>query len=308
MTQSELHTLVHGSSILASGGGGLFTEARDLLDTVDPDPIELVEPKDMEGTAMTCYGVGTAGATVDDEIGAVQDLTAAAMHQWSPDAIVPAEMGPLAVMDAIIAADSLDLPLLDCDMADGRCVPTMQLNPLQSVIETDTVLVGGSSPDIEHGTLTELESLIRTKERDLVFVAGHHQPIPVLDTQLMSGTVHRAVSFHEHNLVNEVFNHIVTGMVTEVALSKEDGFLTGHITVENDAAPYTIAVKNEFMHVIHEDEVIVSVPDHLCIIDADTGYGPSSSEIAKGQTISLCYEPASGYWADAGKDAYQSLL
>ena len=291
LDNEEIKQLLIGSSVHACGGGGPLDVALDLLEECSIAPIELCDPDTVDGTAITVYGVGASDATVADEPKQVTDTVDQYIHETGtmPDAIYPSECGPLAVLDAMIAADHLDLPLLDCDAADGRCVPLVTMTPLAEVGGTRTVvLTSGGQQDHVEGSLQEIEQAAQALD-GLVFLGGQAHHTATLAEHVVPGTMTEALETDENGITAD---EIGTGTINAVSVLEKDRILHGSVSIENVGE---LTLKNEYW-TIETDEMTIGPPAKIMLIEPATGHGVPSGALKEGKNVTVMVETPRGYW------------
>jgi DUF917 family protein len=84
---------------------------------------------------------------------------------------------------------------------------------------------------------------------------------------------------------------LIRGKIIDVARRTEDGFSRGSVTIAGTGADrdrlQRIEVQNENLIVLEDGEVVVSVPDLVSIVDAETGQAISTELVRFGQRVAV---------------------
>lgn len=303
-TNDQLKALLVGASISSSGGGGSIETALELLAASGIEEIEIISPQACTGTAITTYGVGSTTATVDDEIAQIKTLldTYTATHE-TPDAIYPSECGPLAVLDALIAAAYLDVPVLDCDAADGRCVPLVQMGPLPASKKTSVIAQDTTTTLSVTEPLQTLETTLEKQiDGQIMFVAGQPYTCDQLCNLLKENTLTHALSRADG--LDEA--PLIEGTVTAVTELADGRFYQAQVTIDDTV---TLSIVNEYIKIDRNEGPTITPPAHILVTDPATGHGVPSDTVTEGSTVAIRVNEPSGYWATtAGKHAYDNIL
>jgi DUF917 family protein len=99
--------------------------------------------------------------------------------------------------------------------------------------------------------------------------------------------------------------HLFRGKITDVFRRTTEGFAKGEATIEGlgafDDHTLTLQFQNEFLTARTEGEVLATVPDLICTIEAETGEPVTTEELKYGYRVDLLGLPCADPWrTDAG--------
>lgn len=325
---ANLDDIARGAGILGTGGGGdpyigrLLAEAAITrhgpiqlvtLDEVPPDgvivPIAMLGaptvsqeklPNGTEATAVLRALESAAGTTathlVSIEIGGLNSLiplAAAAetglpivdgdaMGRAFPEAqmVLPTLIGiatsPMAVVDD--KGNTLVLDAASNQWAE-RIVRAVCTATGCSVFTADTILTGEQLGEgLVAGTITLAERLgaaVRTAR------AAHTNPITAV-TDLLGGT------------------RLITGKVTDINRATSGGFVRGNATIAGSGtdagAQLHLSFQNEFLIAQHDDEVVATTPDLICVQETDTGEPITTETMRYGNRVTVLAAPCDPRW------------
>ncbi|MFB6284245.1 MAG: DUF917 family protein [Halobacteria archaeon] len=311
--------VLKGSSVLSTGGGGSFHAAMDEADEFFDGTsvsVSALEELSSDARVVMAYGLGSTAEDEDvDEQTALQNALNLykQVQEQEVDAVLPAEMGPLALFDAFLVAERLDVPIVDTDAVGGRCVPTFTLfgtrfdgNSEAPVAVADT----GETRIVLHAveSMEDLEAILRDIAVNLgtiIFGMGHARSVGDLSGYVKEGTLSTAREIGERiaergwQSIEGVsgIDLVDTGTVENVEIEKTSGMYHATVTVEGNAENYEVSIKNEYMRLQDGEEIIAEAPDSILIVDTKGGYGPYSSDLGEDDDVAIFVRGAQGFWA-----------
>lgn len=327
ITVEDLRWLDTGAGILGTGGGGDPRLGRLRLQSLltndsYPDAVELISPADLAPDA-TVVSVGGMGAPTiskekfpkgDEDLNSLRAVERAA--DVTVDAIIPGEIGGANSMAPLCVAAMADLPVVDGD-GMGRAFPELQM---------DTFFIYGQQANYaaltdERGnqvvyqnidTPKRLEDLARSVTIDMGGRSGYAFPVMdgtfvseycIADTVSLARELGRRVHQARRGdtlpveTVCTLLNaqSLFTGKIVDVFRRNRDGFAKGEIELAalegNDTL--TIEFQNEFLIAqTGDDEIRLTVPDLICIVDKDTAEPISTGSLRYGQRVTVLGVPA----------------
>lgn len=330
ITAEDVGPLARGAAILGAGGGGDPYIGRLMAQQAlgEHGPVEVVALDALPDDAMV-YPVAMMGAptvmvekvpTTDQLAAAVQAL---ARYLGRPVThIACAEAGGVNSTIPIIAAAQLGLPLVDADLM-GRAFPELQMvMPTLAGIPGTPMSIADEKGNA--GILTTIdnawsERLARSLTIDMgcsAIISSFAMRGELLRRNAVPGTLslcHRlgaAVELARANRVPPVGavaatlhgRVIFTGKVLDVARRTATGFARGEATI----APITgtgdclrLEFQNE--HLLATlcgavEQVEVSTPDLIIVLDAETGEPITTEALRFGQRVSVLGAPADPRW------------
>ena len=207
--------------------------------------------------------------------------------------------------------------VVDADPA-GRAVPEithstyylegLPASPIMAVNEFGEKFVLEHIADDKRAE-TLVRALSQVSRNDIA-VIDHALPMATLKTALIKGTISKAMHLGQtwreavHAPVS-VAEAVATagdgcvcfkGCIEEANYKTADGFTLGSILIAgNDAfgeQSFRIEVKNENLVGWLNDDVHVTTPDLICLIDNDTGQPVNNPNVTTGQAVSVVLLPA----------------
>lgn len=328
VTIDDLEALGTGAGILGTGGGGHPRVGRLRLQTLledenYPDSVEVIQPEDLppDATIASVGGMGAPTIGVEKLPNGNEELRALrSIEQFSGrevDALIPGEIGGVNSIVPLCVSVMTGLPVVDAD-GMGRAFPELQMDtffiydqPVNYAAISDERGNVISYQDIDNAK--RLEDFARAATVDMGGRAGYAFP-------LMDGDFVAEYSIlHTLSLATELGSQVMkartdsrdpvevacdvvggdplfTGKITDVYRRNRDGFALGEVTLAeldgNDEL--TIEFQNEFLIArTGDDEVLVSVPDLICIMDKDTGAPITTDSLRYGQRVRVIGVPAS---------------
>lgn len=320
----SLDDLSAGAVFLATGGGGdpytSYLATRQMLK--QRGPVELIAVEDLDDDAYVA-AIGGVGApsvslellpSVDDPIRALQAFEE--LVGRTVDAVVPFEIGGGNSMVPLIAAAERGIPVVNGD-GMGRALPEAQMMtyPIAGVAPTPAVALDYAGNAVTFST--DSTAVYERHVRSLAAAMGgmittvEH---PMTGRQLKSCIVPDTISFSieigrilrefrgsalhtfhplrdafAHSLYGDIF-HLYTGKVIDHSSAVIGGYDIGKAVFEsfdNDTAPLTINVKNEYLVARIGEKVVASVPDLITVVDHETSTPINAERLRYGQRVTV---------------------
>lgn len=84
---------------------------------------------------------------------------------------------------------------------------------------------------------------------------------------------------------------LITGKITDLTRNTEGGFVRGSVTIAGTGADRSrlqrVELQNENLVVLEDGEILVSAPDLITIVDAETGHAISTEMLRFGQRVAV---------------------
>jgi DUF917 family protein len=325
---SNISTIALGSTILGTGGGGDPYIGRLMAETAIHacGPVALIDPDDVPDDAFT-FMVGMMGAPaviVEKPPSGVECLVAIeALERRFGRKITHIsclEAGGINAMIPIAAAARLGLPLIDAD-GMGRAFPELQmlLPTLDGIRATPMSLVDekGNCLIIETGTNRAAEAFARnaTVEMGATAMLAFY---PMSGAQVRQSTVLRTydMAFRIGRALREARTAprdpvaevaaqlggaaIFSGKVTDIRRRTLAGFSRGEATLDGlglwTGHSLRLDFQNEFLVATRDEEVVVTTPDLICMVDAQTGEPVTAETLRYGQRLAAIGAPCHERW------------
>jgi hypothetical protein len=325
ITRDDTLALALGAGILGTGGGGNTYVGRIWLERElrqRGGVCRIVDADDVADDSLV-GAVGTMGApTVGNEKlpqGGELVKTARALeaHLGKPfEAILIGEIGGANAIKPLICALQMGLPVVDGD-GMGRAFPELQM---------DTFSIGGISPtplglgDCHGNTVIfeRMDTALRAEQyaRNLTIEMGGSAALvmPVMRGQEMKrhiirGTLSLAQSMGKTVLEMRRQNAepseaiaalgngrvLFRGKIVDVERRTTQGFARGKITLAgfgNTNDTMEIAFQNENLVAWHNDEIVCTVPDLICVLSLDDGEPIGTEMLRYGLRVAVLGLPA----------------
>ena len=324
ITTEDLEDLSAGAVFLATGGGGDPYVAKlatyNLL--TELGPVEMIAVEDLDDDAFV-VAVGNVGApTVSLELlPSVQDPAKVLIEFENLvgrkiDAVVSFEIGGGNSLIPIMAAAGHGVPVIDGD-GMGRALPAAQMMTyaIAGVPPTPAIALDymGNTASFSTDSTDTYERHIRSLAMamgGMILTAEHPMSGRQLKQSVVSGTVSFSIAvgrtlrqyrgaakkildplreLFATSLYGDMF-HIFSGKVVDYASRIEGGFDVGRAIIEPfDQAPkpLTINVKNEYLSAQLGEQVLVSVPDLITVLDCETSTPINTERLRYGQRVTV---------------------
>lgn len=320
---ADLEDIAFGAAVLGTGGGGdpyigkLL--ARGGIETHGPVTLISLDEVPDDAHVITCGAMG-APTIVLEKVPSGEEMLMALRHYESMTGntathIMPFEAGGLNSCLPILLAAQTGLPLVDAD-GMGRAFPQLEM-------ETFNVYGVSASPIAmadEKGNLALVETESAAKgeyiARGICIRMGGQAS---LVNYPMDGATARRVSVPATmslaqdigRLVREAraakteplqalldflgtthYGHaekIGTGKITDIERRVENGWSVGIVTIApfDNSTPWRIRIQNENLVVERGQEVLVVVPDLICLLDSDTAEAIPTERLRYGQRVDI---------------------
>jgi len=325
ITVNDLEPFAIGAWILGTGGGG--DPYHSLLEAqkywAAGKTVELIDPLSLgDDDLIACVGQMGAPLALQEKMcdGPVIARTITMMEEFLGrrfNAIMLWEIGGNNGFQPFLAGALLGLPVVDCD-AMGRAFPQADMttfaicdlpaHPWTMVDIRRNTIIFTQAEDwswmerMTRRACTAFGSLAATckaprtgrevKTSSCLYTAS--KAIRIGATVLAARKAHRdpiaAVVDGEHGLV------VFRGKVTDVMRRTTEGWLRGTVLLEgldeNAGDRFRVDFQNEFSVAWLNDEVRVTVPDLICLMDSLSGDAIGTETVRYGQRVTVIALPA----------------
>jgi len=325
LREEELEPLATGAWILGAGGGGdpyhAYLNLRRLY--ADGVTVSLVDPLSLADDARIAV-VSTMGAPlVGEERLTDPEVAALAVRQMEEhtgrgfDAVMSLEIGGSNAFQPLMVAAVMDIPVVDADTM-GRAYPEAQHSsfaigdlrpwPLTLADVRDNAVVVSRVASwkwmerLSRKVCTEVGSTAATCKAPRTGAEVKEWGILHTVTQAIRlGAAVLDARRSKRDPVAEVIDHaggrlLFSGKVVDVARRTTEGFLRGTARLDglddDRGARFRVDFQNEFTVGWIDDEVRVTVPDIICILDATTGEAIGTEALRYGQRAKVVALPA----------------
>lgn len=331
LRQIDLDTIgviATGSTILGTGGGGDPYIGRLMAEQAirECGPVQLVDPDDVPDDAFVfLVGMMGAPAVIVEKLPSGKEALVAIdalSHRFRRKIthIACLEAGGINAMIPIAAAARTGLPLIDAD-GMGRAFPELQmlLPTLDGIATTPMSLVDekGNLLLIETGSNRQAEAFARNATVEMG-ASATMAFYPLNGSQVRSSLVPRtygmayrigfglrAARLEHRNPVAEVASQlrgetVFIGKVMDVLRRNVAGFHRGEASFDGigdwSGHSLTLDFQNEFLIARRDGEVVVTTPDLICLVDAQTGEPVTAETLRYGQRLAVIGAPCYPRW------------
>jgi DUF917 family protein len=328
ITAEQLEDIALGAAVLGTGGGGdpyvgkLMAQAalrkNGPVTLIDPDELDddaLVIPSAMMGAPTVMLEKTPRGTEIVTAFEAIQ-----AYLGRPAAATMSIEAGGLNSTTPFVVAAELGIPLLDADMM-GRAFPEIQMcSPTMYGVTATPMAIAdekGNSAILNTIDNKWTETLARTVTIDMGCVAmialfsmtgKQVKEACVLRTitkiERIGQTIREAHRRHDDPIeaVRAVTGGFVVwrGKIADVARRTETGFARGEAAIaglgEDEGRTLRIAFQNEFLIARTDAETVVSTPDLITVLDAETGEPITTETMRYGFRVVVLGIPCDPRW------------
>ncbi|WP_162873055.1 DUF917 family protein [Austwickia chelonae] len=299
----EITDLITGACVLGTGGGGSLAGG---LETVRPHlesgrPLRLASLQELPDDEWIACPYAAGAATGGKSTTPTGDTSALASFIALEDylglhfhGVISTELGAENTADAVHVAVELGIVLVDADPA-GRSVPELQHSTFSMYgVPIAPLAVATAQGDVallsKVGGDTRAEALVRAMavaSGDEIGVASH--PIRGADLRdvVIPGAISKALAMGEALRMARASGADVAealaavgggavrfrGRVIDLVWQNQGGFTVGHVEFGGvgsySGSRYQMWFKNEYLVSSRDGIVDVTVPDLLCVVEAD---------------------------------------
>lgn len=329
----DIDDIALGSSLLGSGGGGdpYMGRLEAIAAVKERGPVTLLNVDEVpdEWTVVPICGVGAPTVSLEKGTNGIEYPKARAMMERmigrKVDAFLLSEAGGMNSMVPISAAARAGLPLINAD-GMGRAFPGIQqdtftlngvsTNPfviadekgnctvLHTIDNDWTERIGREITTASGGQVTTLASPMSGKKMKTSVVVG------TVDYAQKLGRIIRTAVDAEGEPPEEFFlresgaYRFFKGKMTDVLRETRDGFNFGKVLLEGvgEDKGLTAAVEfqNENIYAEVEGDIVATVPDLICFVDAATFTPITTEHLKYGKRALLVALPCDPAWRTPG--------
>jgi DUF917 family protein len=326
--EGDLVPLATGAAILGTGGGGDPYYGRLLAREAirKCGPLQLVDPERLKDDDLVISLALMGAPTVMVEKLPRGDELVASVHALETrigakaDHLMALEVGGLNSLTPISAAVQLGRPLVDADLM-GRAFPELQMC-LPTVFDRSAGPLAVSDERGQTAVLSGSDSL--SLERIARSIVVHMGCVGALAAYPMTGrevkemsvwrtmslclelghAVERARRAHQDPIAAalEILDGYVLfrGKVTDVARRTVGGFARMQASIDGFdewvGHEMKLETQNEHLIAIRDGTTIASVPDLICVFEAEKGDAVTTESLRYGARVVVCAAPCDARW------------
>ncbi|HWV34425.1 MAG TPA: DUF917 domain-containing protein [Thermomicrobiales bacterium] len=324
----DLDDLAMGAAVLGTGGGGDPYIGKLLARSamLGKPPVSLMDPADLADDDIVLPTAMMGAPTVmvekipsgEEIITAIESLSAFLGKKVT--ATMPMEAGGVNSMIPFAVAAKLGIPVVDAD-GMGRAFPELQMvTPTIWGIQASPMAIAddkGNSAILQTVDNRWTETFARSLTVDMG-ASALISLYPMTGKQVKNATIHRTVSLierigrairesHERHTdpvgaVCDVMGgfRIWEGKVGDVARRTVGGFARGTASIVGSAdyrgRTLEVDFQNEFLVARDGDDVLVTTPDLIAMLDAETGEPITTESLRYGFRVVVIGAPSDQRW------------
>lgn len=322
LTQDDMKRILQGANLLGTGGGGTYQEGLEILQDIK-ESVNLVDLNELRSNDLICTVFGVGGKKSCDGAIASQFAYKKLCQVLGKKilAIIPVETGTVSLATAFLISSCSDIPVVNSDIVGHRSAPEIYLETitLKKYSRTPCVVADDKNNFLEiidPLSDQELEDTLRqfaVKSGGDAYVAGY----PLLKKQLEKVTPNGSISeslkigqLLEKLNISEItlkefikdtgFVILGTGDITSQQNTTKDGFESGNYQIKDKETVFDLIYKNENIVLIKNDQVILTCPDSICLLNLLNYQGVNNFEENTGARVAILAKKAIPIWRTAG--------
>ncbi|PVH89939.1 DUF917-domain-containing protein [Cadophora sp. DSE1049] len=336
ISETDLAWISTGCYILGTGGGGSpyghMLRLREIMRS--GGVVKVISPDDLQDTDLVACGGGKGSPTVSIEKLPGDEMMQSQTELYEymkvkPNAVIALEIGGGNGLQGMIlgASTNMNLPTVDGDWM-GRAYPVAwQTTPV--VFETKPVFLPSTICDGNGNVMlmkeAKSELMVERAFRAALSQMGSHVacakgPVTGANTKKwvvehtisLSWRIGRAVALsRKSSRIDTVAESIIEeagsgevlfkGKIVGVERSLRMGHVYGEVIIEGEEGKMKIPFKNENIVAMVGEEVVCSVPDLICVIDAQNGEAIGTPEYRYGLLVVVLGIVASDKWTSTAR-------
>lgn len=330
---NDVKQIAIGAALLGSGGGGnpFIGELMAISAIEKNGPVTLLEPSEFPANEIfvSASNIGAPAVSMEKFPNGNEFPTAFKIfEQYFGKKIYgtfPVEAGGINSMMPIVAAAKMDMPIADAD-GMGRAFPELQMSTF--------VLAGHSVTPMVLSDERGNTSLINTPDSFWAERIGRNFTVQVGATSSSASDPLTGKELREAGVLNivdlsqkigQLIQHasdydsvdnaltdllqlthgykLMTAKIIDISHTTKGGFNFGEITLgglnENEGQTGKISFQNENIIMELDQQVLVTVPDLITMVDMDTLQPITNEEVRYGKRIMVLGLPANKKWRTA---------
>lgn len=331
LAAADIEALCLGATLLGTGGGGdpyiAKLVAQQALE--EYGPVEVIDAADLDPDALVLtVAIIGAPTVILEKIPAGTEFIAAIKSLSSylgktPAAIMPIEVGGLNTLLPISTAAEMGLPVVNADSM-RRAFPQIEMTvftlaglpagPLsvadekgnQCVFETTTNQVAETlarSAVIQLGLANAISCYPMTAAQVAEHaIKGSLSYCTDLGRMLLDVKAHKEGAW-EHFLAETGSFEAFTGKVVDLDRRTTDGFAKSTVILESLTDPDStmrVEVQNENLIALVDGEPVITTPNLICLLDAETHEPITTEALAYGNRAIVIAMPCAPEWHRPG--------
>lgn len=312
---ADIAALAAGTAIFGTGGGGAVYTSQVIAERAlrEHGPVQLVRVDDLGPDDLVVSMSGIGAPTVGIEMLSATHQIASLVREAEAAAgrpittLMAAEIGGSNGVSPVGWAARLGLKVLDGD-GMGRAFPDAAMVAMNVAgVPCDFAVMADVVGNVSVLKTVDLHWMERHARAITVasgsICLGVHYPLTneTAKGAVVEGTVSAAIRVGNALLtspepvtaVAEALDGaiLLTGKIVDLDRRTEGGFVRGSVTIAGTGADrdrlQRLELQNENLIVLEDGEILVSVPDNVTIIDAETGHAITTESLRFGQRVAV---------------------
>lgn len=317
LINKDFPDLISGTNLLATGGGGTPGKALEILQNVKEVKVKSI--KELDASSIVCSVFGVGGKQTSDPIIASRAAFSSlqALLGGGVSALIPVEVGPMAMANAIFIANKINVPVLDSDIVGMRSSPEVFLETitLAGIPRTPAVVADDKGNRLVIRKFMNLKNFEKALREFAMacggdaFVAGY----PILKTKLQGivpeGSISKSLATGKNlkklklrQLTLKAFLKrtrwvlLDKGKIEKEIKDSSRGFSEGSYTILTKDSKVTVIFKNENLVVARNGKPILTCPDSISLLDLESASAVNNFEANKGKEVAALGKKAIPIW------------
>jgi hypothetical protein len=323
LTAADLPDLARGAAFLGTGGGGDPYVGRLMVEQAmrEGGQVRLLDLDELADDALVIPTAMMGAPTVmaeklpqgEEAIAALRTIEAELGRR--ADATMPIECGGINSTMPLVVGARLGIPVVDAD-GMGRAFPELQMEtfhvygvsgtPMAIANEAGDVVVVRT---VDNRTMERYARAVTVQMGGAALIAEYSMDGATAKRASIPGTLTLALQIGKclrdareaHDdpiqalidmLASTPYGYgrvVFEGKVSDVSRQTTGGFVRGRAIVEanRDGAVLELVFQNEHLIARVDGEVVVVVPDLICVLEADTAEPITTERIRYGQRVTV---------------------
>lgn len=318
LSSEDYENLLIGSKILGCGGGGDPDKARKYLEKLSKSKVQMINLEELseDSKIFTVFMIGSSASEEKTQNIIFNGKNELEKIVGKVDAIIPVEIGPGAVFEALNYASEFNLPIVDADIVGGRSAPEVYLETITigKIKRTPMVLVNNDNDviilkNIDDWTRIEkISRMFATISGGYVYAVGYPMKTKNVKKFLVKNSLTKSIVLGncvKNKTLREFFEKyggrvIFKGILRELNKENKDGFLIGDIEIDGKDefanSELKIWFKNENLVSWLNGKPYVTCPDIIAVTDLEYN-GIYNRDLKVGMEVSVIGMPADEIWS-----------
>lgn len=318
LNNKDIKKIISGANLFGTGGGGTINETLSMLQEIKT-PVKLVNIMGLRENDFICTVFGVGSKQSCDPVATSKDalLQFQKIFRKKFSAIIPVEVGTVAIATSLFISSRLKIPVLDSDIVGLRSSPEVFLETITiaGLNRTPCVISDGKGSKLiiaEEKNPEELEKILRNfaiKSGGDAFVAGYPLQIGSVKNVVPSGSITFAqktgetlLKLKNKEIDLENFCKITgwkfmdCGVIEKVVEYSKKGFIEGKYRIQSNNQKWTVIFKNENLILLKDRTVILTCPDLISLLDLDSSEAVNNFEKNRGKKVAILGRKAIAIW------------